>query len=437
MPTWREELVAVFWRGVETVRPEDCVERALHVEREEVFWEEPGGICTQLPLPILVLGAGKAAARMALGLSKILPPCQYRGAIVTSERHTADVPGVEVLVGSHPLPDHRSLSAAKHLLRLARSSREPVAIFLVSGGASSLLAAPWPPVTLEEKIATHRLLLTSGANIGEVNTVRKHLSRIKGGRLLQQLQRPVFTLAISDVVGDDPATIGSGPTVPDPNTFADAQRVLAKYELWETVPRSVRTVIEDGLAGRIPETLKPWESASRLAHYRIIASNRETRSACAAAARSKGWFVEVIEEPIVGEAREAARRFATRVQMAAACANSGPLCVIAGGETTVTVRGRGLGGRNQEFALALAPLLAGLPVSALIAGTDGVDGPTEAAGAFVDGTTLERAHALGLNVEHYLEANDSYHFFAALGDLFITGPTGTNVMDLQIAVVHG
>lgn len=431
----RAELEALYWAAIAAVRPEESVGRALQYKDGRLLWQDDSGKSAKIGLPVLVLGAGKASVGMVQALARILPPGTYRGAVVTSQKGTAALSGIDVLIGSHPVPDQRSLIAAEHLLVLSHSEPTLPVVFLLSGGASSLVAAPLSPVTLEEKAATNRLLLASGANIHEVNTVRKHLSRIKGGRLLRHLRRDVFTLAISDVIGDDPTVIGSGPTVPDPTTFTDAKNVLLKYSLWGAVPSSVRTVIDKGVAGIIPETLKPTEAEARFVHYRIVARNRDARSAVADAARSRQWEVSLLENATTGEARCAAHCFAQEIEKLLGGGHR-TRCLVAGGETTVAVKGTGLGGRNLEFALALAPLIAGLPVSVLSAGTDGIDGPTDAAGAFVDGTTMERALQLGLEPQRYLEANDSYHFFAALGDLFVPGPTGTNVMDLQIALIH-
>ncbi len=436
MVRWRAELEALYWTGLAAVRADESISRVLHYGDGQLHWHDPSGSFQEINLPILLLGAGKASAQMARGFARMLPGGTFHGAVVTSQGNEAAIPGIEVLLGSHPVPDSHSLAAAEHLLALCQSRVAPSVVFLLSGGASSLLAAPWPPVTLADKTVTNRLLLRSGADISEVNTVRKHISRIKGGRLLRHLQCDVFTLALSDVVGDDPSVIGSGPTVPDSTTFSDAKAVLCKYSLWEAVPESVRTVIQQGLNGQIPETVKPNEPVARLAHYAVVARNHDACSAIAQAAREKQWGVEIMEKPITGEARQAARSFAQHIERLLPPSSQNPRCLIAGGETTVTVRGTGLGGRSQEFALALAPLIAGQPVTVLIAGTDGIDGPTDAAGAFVDGTTIQRARSLGLDPGRYLAANDSYHFFSTLGDLFRPGPTGTNVMDLYLAIVH-
>jgi len=251
--------------------------------------------------------------------------------------------------------------------------------------------------------------------------------------LLRAARAPMVGLLISDVVGDDPSTIGSGPTAADPTTFADADAVLRRYALRQRVPTSVREVLDAGFAERIPDTLKPGSVEARRCRNFVIGSNRIALDGAAAAARAAGWAVHVEAAPIVGETTDAALQFAARLHNLAEA--HGPLCVLAGGETTVRVRGSGRGGRNQEFALALAGAIAGEAIAVLSAGTDGIDGPTDAAGAFVDGTTLERARQRGLSSAAALAANDSYPFFAALGDLLRCGPTGTNVMDIKIALL--
>jgi glycerate 2-kinase len=288
---------------------------------------------------------------------------------------------------------------------------------------------------LADKIALTRQLLESGASIDEFNTVRKHLSEIKGGGLLRAAQAPMVGLLISDVVGDAPSTIGSGPAAADPTTFADAQAILRRYGLLRRVPRSVRELLEAGLAGRVPDTVKPGSLDARRCRNFVVGSNRVALDGAAKAARAAGWTVRLETEPIVGDTTAAAAQFAARLRALARATAGAPLCVLAGGETTVRVHGTGRGGRNQEFALALAEAIAGTAIVVLSAGTDGIDGPTDAAGAFVDGTTLARATERGLGAAAALAANDSHTFFAALGDLLRCGPTGTNVMDIKIALL--
>jgi len=295
---------------------------------------------------------------------------------------------------------------------------------------------PRPPVSLAEKIETNRLLLECGAAIEELNTVRKHLSNVKGGGVLRHSPATVVSLLISDVVGDDPATIASGPTTPDPTTFADAMRIVRGYKLEKRLPPAVTELLKAGVRGEAQETVKPGDPEAQRSVGAVIGSNSLALDGAAAAARARGWDVELVGEAITGDTAEAAGKFGRSLRVLASHQRERRgLCVIAGGETTVVVRGSGRGGRNQEFSLALAEHLAGAPVLALSAGTDGIDGPTEAAGAFVDGETLQRAGARGLDAMRALAVNDSYTFFRDLGDLLVCGPTGTNVMDIKIALL--
>ena len=348
--------------------------------------------------------------------------------------------GAEWHDAGHPIPDARSVRAARRALEIASASATgDLLVVLLSGGASALMALPADGITLEDKQDTVRRLLRAGATIDELNAVRKHLSAIKGGRLAAATRAHVVTLAISDVVGDDLSVIGSGPTMPDPSTFADALRVLDERGGRSAFPPAVVALLERGDRGEIPETPKPDDR--RLAHSaaRIIGGRMTAVRGAADAARALGYDVHVIEAPIVGESREAARAFVDDVDRAAAMLGR-PACVIGGGETTVHVKGTGLGGRNQEFALAVLMDLAGPKGPALQCafgsiGTDGIDGPTDAAGATVDSTSAERARTCGMDPTLFLDNNDSYHFFSALDDLVRTGPTGTNVGDVQVALI--
>ncbi len=310
---------------------------------------------------------------------------------------------------------------------------------LLSGGASALLAAPVADITLEDKVATGRVLMRAGVAIDGLNCVRKHLSRIKGGRLAAAAARTI-TLAISDVHGpiaDDPSVIGSGPTVGDPTTFAEA---LAIVQRAAEVPAAVRRYLERGAHGDVPETVKPDDVRLLGGTYEIIGNRQTAVEGAAAVARSFGYIVHVLPQAIVGEARDASLAFLRDARQAVVHAGGAPgakSCVLASGETTVTVTGHGLGGRNQEFALAAVPEIAsfGRPAVLASAGTDGIDGPTDAAGALVDSTTLERARLAGVSWESTLAGHDAYHFFRPLGDLVVWGPTGTNVGDLQMLLV--
>lgn len=369
---------------------------------------------------------------MAAGCLAALGGDSLRGVVVTADGCEREVPGVRVHTAGHPLPDGRGVRAAGEILAAASAARDGLLV-LIGGGASSLLVQPRQPVTLDEKIATTRLLLACGATIAELNTVRKHLSLIKGGGLLRAARVPVVSLLISDVVGDDVATIGSGPTAADPTTFRDALAIFDRYGIRADAPRAVVNLLERGVAGAERETLKPGDPGVAAAATAILAGNRTALAAAAESARRCRFPVDVVAAPLTGDTTEEAAGFARRLL----AAPPGRHCVIAGGETTVVVNGNGRGGRNQEFALALAEPLAGSGWVVLSAGTDGIDGPTDAAGAFVDGTTADRARAAGLDLRRALEQNDSYGFFAALGDGFRPGATGTNVMDLKIALNAG
>jgi hydroxypyruvate reductase len=343
----------------------------------------------------------------------------------------------------HPVPDDRSVAAARGALQVAqRAGDNDVLIVLLSGGASALMALPAEGLTLEDKQETVRRLLKGGATIHELNTVRKHLSAIKGGRLAAATRAAVVTLLISDVVGDDLSVIGSGPTMPDPSTFGDALNVLDARGGRASYPATVVSHLERGTREEIDETPKPDDPRLQRSVARIIGGRMTAVAGAVETARSRGYTVHTIDAPIVGAARDAAVLFAGEVRQALAGLTP-PLCVVGSGETTVHVTGDGLGGRNQEFAIAMLPFLADLTRSAPreidavfgSIGTDGIDGPTDAAGALIDPTTLTRAAARGLDPMGYLHNNDSYHFFNALGDLVHTGPTGTNVGDVQVALI--
>jgi hydroxypyruvate reductase len=381
----------------------------------------------------VVVGAGKASAAMAKALEESWDG-PLDGLVVTRDGHAAPCRRIEIVEASHPVPDARGEAAARRILDLVRAlSEDDLVIALISGGGSALLSLPAPGLTLADKRAVNQALLRSGAPIGAMNRVRKHLSAIKGGRLAAAASPArVVTLAISDVPGDDPAAIASGPTVPDPTTFAEARAVLARYGIAE--PRAVVEHLERGL----DETPKPGDPRLARAETILIATPQMSLDAAAAVARDAGATPLVLGDAIEGEAREVgavmagiARQVALRGQPAAP-----PVALLSGGETTVTVRGRGRGGRNVEFLLALAVALDGLPgVWAIAADTDGVDGAEEVAGAVVTPDTLARAAALGLDPKAHLADNDGHGFFAALGDRVITGPTLTNVNDFRAVLV--
>ena len=351
----------------------------------------------------------------------------------------ADLGALERIPVGHPVPDGGSLAAGRRALALAeRVAGDGLLVLLLSGGASAALAAPAPGVSLADKVRATRSLLEAGVPIDRINCVRKHLSAIKGGRLAAAARGAVVTLAISDVVGplpDDPAVIGSGPTAPDPTSYADALDVVAEPRVRAAFPRSALRALEAGRQGRRAETPKPGDARLRGARITVIGNRRDALEAAARRAADFGYDVVTLPAAVVGEARAAAGAYLAHA--VAACRRR-PACILSAGETTVDVQGPGRGGRNQEFALAAAAPLAALSGGGALAsiGTDGIDGPTDAAGAVVDTTTLARARAMGLSEPpRYLDRNDSYTFFDQLGDLVRMGPTATNVGDLQILLM--
>lgn len=373
---------------------------------------------------------------MAAALAQLRPSIARRGMIAGPAVGAAagEAPaGFEHFDSGHPSPNAASVAAGGRALELARAAAadaDSVLMVLLSGGASAMLAAPADGIAIEDKIAAARVLMNAGVAIDGLNCVRKHLSAIKGGQLAAAARRTV-TLAISDVhspTPDDPSVIGSGLTVPDPTTFADAQRIASGVAL----PERVRARLARGAAGLLPETPKPGDPRFAQNVYEIIGNRVTALEGARSMAETLGYRVIVLDRATEGEARDAARRFVERASRLAAGAVAS--CVLAAGETTVTVRADGRGGRNQEFALAAAPLVAALGRDAVVAsvGTDGADGPTDAAGAIVDAGTLARARALHLDAESTLARNDAYHFFEPLGDLVVWGPTGTNVGDVQL-----
>jgi glycerate 2-kinase len=407
-------------------------------------------IALHLPQPVrgrtIVVGAGKASAAMASALEKAWrgpPEKPLEGIVVTRHGHAVPCERIAIVEAGHPVPDAAGESAARRILDLAGGlGPEDQLVCLISGGGSALLTLPAAGLTLGDKQAVTRELLTSGATIGEINTVRKHLSLIKGGRLAAAAApAQILTLAISDVPGDDPAVIASGPTFPDPTSFADARAVLAKYRI-----REPRAVIAH-LAAAQEETPKPGDSIFEHARFALIASPQQALAAAADAAIARGITPILLSDRIEGEARDVALvHAAIALQVSAgrfrvgAATVSPPAVLLSGGETTVAVRGSGRGGRNSEFLLALAAALAKVPggapqIAALACDTDGIDGTEDNAGAIVYPDTVERAAAQGIAIDEKLAQNDSYGFFAALGDLVVTGPTLTNVNDFRAILV--
>ena len=406
---------------------------------------EPGRVvAAALPAPVsgrtVVVGAGKASAAMARAFETAWPG-DLSGLVVTRTGHAVPCERIEIVEASHPVPDAAGQHAAARILEIARGlGPGDQLVCLISGGGSALLALPAPGLTLEDKQAVTRALLRSGATIGEINTVRKHLSAIKGGRLAAAAApgTRIITLAISDVPGDDPAVIASGPTVPDPSTFADARAVLAKYRIGE--PTSVIAHLE----AAAEESPKPGDAAFANSSYTLIASPQQALDAAADAALAQGVTPIVLSDRVEGEARDIGLMHAAiALQLATGRFRVGgeavklPAVLLSGGETTVTVRGQGRGGRNSEFLLALAAALHGAAgISAIACDTDGIDGTEDNAGAILLSDSIARAEAGGVSLKTALAENDAYGFFHALGDLIVTGPTLTNVNDFRAILIQ-
>ena len=387
---------------------------------------------------VWLIGAGKAAAGMALGARDVLGDRIAGGTITTKDGHGAEIPGIDVWEAAHPVPDTRGLAGAAAALETARGAGgRDLVLCLLSGGASALWPCPPDGVSLTDVRALTDRLLRAGAPIGHLNAVRKHLSRIAGGRLARAAAPArVVTLAVSDVVGSPLDVIASGPTVPDPTTFEDALEAVRRWEV--DAPPAAMAHLQSGAAGEAEETPKPGDPAFARASAHVIASNRDALEAAAREAERLGYAAAIVADDLEGEARDVARGVVTLARGTRTELRPGdrPRALLLGGETTVTVRGRGRGGRNQELALAIASLIEGTEgITAACVGTDGTDGATDAAGAIVDGGTTARGEAAGLDAHAALERNDSHPFLRAAGDLVVTGPTGTNVNDVVVLLV--
>jgi len=436
----REAAKEIALSAIEAVDPEALVHKSLSLKENRL---EIADAIVDLDRfkSILVVGAGKAGASMARALEEILGDRISEGIVIVKDGHLKPLKRVRAVETGHPMPDERGVNASGEIMSLLEThARTDTLVFcLISGGGSALMPLPREPVSLADKQATTDLLLRCGASIDEINAIRKHISTIKGGRLAEAAYPSrLFCLILSDVVGDSLDTIASGPTVGDPTTFSDCKRILEKYKIWRRAPQTVRELIANGSAGDSPETPKPGDRVFEHVSNVIIGSNRNALEAASIKASSLGFNTRILSAGATGEAREIGTKLAT---IASEVRLSGsppapPACILAGGETTVTIRGSGKGGRNQELALAAALELSGMrDVVVAGIGTDGTDGPTDAAGAIVDNTTVERAQKQGLDPLSHLDNNDSYNLLKPIGDLLITGPTGTNVMDLMIALI--
>jgi glycerate-2-kinase len=417
----------IFEHAVKAVDPYDCVR--LYLEDHPEKWEKG----------VYVSGFGKAASRMAMACEDVVGDKIRGGTLITKYGHAEKLHMLELFEGGHPVPDENCLEHSLRIVDLIdRMSQEDELLCLISGGGSALFCKPYEGISLNDKQKTTDILLKAGADIFELNAVRKHISDVKGGRFLNRFKgKKMTSLILSDVLGDRLDVIASGPTTYDESTFQDALEAIRKYDLENDVPENVIRLLKDGTGGVIPETLKYGEGVLERVDNVIIGSLSVAIKAAQERALSLGMDVVAREEFVDGEASVTGKEIAKRVKEQMSERNIRPLCIISGGETTVTVKGSGKGGRNMELALSFAREINGVDgVTMISAGTDGGDGPTDAAGAIVDGKTIQRAEEMGLSAEKYLSINDSYNFFKRTDELFITGPTGTNVMDIQIVIVQ-
>jgi hydroxypyruvate reductase len=435
----RQALTSIFDAAIRAADPAALVKKTLSIKNRRLIVGKQS-----YPLDkyerVLVVGGGKAVVPMAAAVEQLLKSRLDAGLVVTRYGHGGTLKKIDVVEAGHPIPDRTGLAAGQRVLDILRKAGErDLVIALISGGGSALLPVPVDGVTLTDKQVVTALLLRVGGTIREINTVRKHLSQLKGGNMVTAAApATVLSLVLSDVVGNDLSNIASGPTVPDPTTFQDASAILHHYELWDKIPQAVKDHLVQGSRSGSGETPKPNHPAFAKVHNVIVGDVRVALNAAAAQVKRLGYHPLVLTSSLIGETREVAKVFGAMVRELAESDRpiKRPAALIAGGETTVTVRGQGIGGRCQEFTLALAMEIAGLKkVTAFAFGTDGTDGSTDVAGAMADGNTLDKARELGLQPQRFLDQNDSYTFFHTLAQTIQTGPTRTNVTDLYCVLV--
>ena len=434
----------IFSKAIEAVDPCERLNEIVKIEKNRLIIRTEEKLEKYFNLDsfqkIFLIGSGKASAPMAQAIEKIFGDRMTKGVMTTKYGHALPLMKTKVIEAGHPIPDQKGLEGTKRIRNLLKESGpEDLIIFMLSGGGSALLPLPVNGIGLEEKQEVTQLLLDCGADIKEINTIRKHISKIKGGWFARwAYPSTVIGFILSDVVGDQLDVIGSGPTVPDPSTFQEAWKILEKYDLVKEVAPSIQKYLKSGRDGMVEETPKPGDPVFEKVYNTLIGSNILALHAAEKEASSFGFNTLTLSSSIIGDTREAARFHGAiaREEISTDHPVPKPSCILSGGETTVIIKGHGLGGRNQEFALAGAFEISGLEKVVLLSGgTDGSDGPTEASGAIADYTTISRATSMGLDPNSYLKDNDSYTFFKSLGDLLITGPTYTNVMDIHILLI--
>lgn len=434
----REAAVEIFFAGLRAMEPDVCMHE--HINLSGSLFEIRGKTYNLDKFKdIYIVGFGKVSGLMAVILEELLEERIKAGIVNVQYGYNAPCRIVKVNMAGHPFPDESGLKGTTEIVRLLEEADEKdLVICLISGGGSALFELPCDGITLGEIREVTGLLLKSGARIDEVNTIRKHISKVKGGRFVKICKARIISLIVSDVVDDRLDTIASGPTSPDYSTFFDCERILKKYGLFQNIPAPVRVHIQKGLDGKIEDTPRVADKIFDKVHNVIIGNNRMSLKASYKKAVELGYNTVILSSCISGEAREIAKIYGAIAKEIHQSGNpiKRPACIIAGGETTVTVRGNGKGGRNQEFVLSAAMEIKGLHNTVILsAGTDGIDGTTDAAGAIADGFTAMRASRMAIDPEAYLHDNNSYSFFKGLNDLIITGPTKTNVMDIMLLLI--
>ncbi|UCH21583.1 MAG: glycerate kinase [Deltaproteobacteria bacterium] len=434
----REDAVNIFYAGLEAVEPNAAVKNHCRLNDHRLSVGDRTYDLSKFN-NLFVIGAGKASAPMASAIEDLVGQRITRGIVNVKYEHIADLKRVKLIEAGHPVPDENGAKGSGAILSLANDAgKNDLILCLMSGGGSALLPLAAEGLTLNDKQNTIKVLLACGATIHEINAIRKHTSNIKGGRLARAAYpATLISLILSDVVGDDLDVIASGPTVPDSSTFGDCMEIFRKYEIIDKLPDSVVRHIEAGISGKIDETPKIGDPAFDNVNNVIVGSNFEAVTAAEKKAKNLGYNTLILSSMIEGETKHVAHVHGAIAREIIKTGNPlpPPACILSGGETTVTITGKGLGGRSQEFALAAALDISGSEdIVVLCGGTDGTDGPTDAAGAVADSGSVTRAREMGMNPRQYLSNNDSYNFFKTLGDLFITGPTNTNVMDLRITI---
>lgn len=432
----RKDALSIFQSALRAADPLEAVQAEVRLEKDQLIIDKRHYDLKNFR-NIFVIGAGKGSARMAQAMEKILGARITEGLIVVKYGYTAPLRKIKIHEAAHPIPDRKGLSGANKIIKLARRAGDNDLILnLVSGGGSALLPAPHKGIPLKDKQNFTDLLLRSGVTITEINAIRKHLSRIKGGHLARMAYpSTMISLILSDIIGDPVDSIASGPTSPDNTTFSDCLEILKKYQILKRTPSSVLKILRNGAKGKIEETPMRDDPCFRKTQNFIVGNNFKSLEAALQKAKILGYRSLILSSMMKGETREVALAHSAILKEILRSGNpvKSPACLISGGETTVTIRGRGCGGRNQEFVLAAALDMDKYKNAVVLsAGTDGTDGPTDAAGAIADNLTVSRARKLQMDPRRHLDNNDSYPFFRQLNDLIMTGPTNTNVMDVRI-----